>query len=175
MIVLVRSFGILAKIIHAGMYLWYVIRARKPRKVYNHADIYIKNMVSGALAKGVTNRTYHEAYIKDDKRRELLIYDMGLSIRQEGKLYNFCLSQSETPYEYINFLRHTIDIFFGKWKGPKGKKAEKRVYCIEYAAMGINKVFPGSIKKPWKINPIRFKEYCDERFGLPQKIRIQKS
>lgn len=171
MVILVRSFDALAKIIQAGMFTWFIVRGKKPRKVYNHAEIYVNGMVSGALAKGITNRSYKKAFL-DGKRRELLFYDMNLSNKQETKLYEFCLDQGGKPYEYINFLRHAIDIFFGKWKGPKGKKAEKRIYCIEYTAMGINEVIPGSIKKPWRINPIRFKEYCDKHFTLDRTVKI---
>lgn len=173
MVILVRSYDALAKIIQAGMWTWYIVRGKKPKKVFNHAEIYTMDLVSGALARGITNRSYQKAFA-DGKKRELLFYDMNLSIRQKDKLYKFCLDQGGKPYEYINFLRHTIDIFFGKWKGPKGEKAEKRVYCIEYAAMGINEVFPGSIKKPWRINPVEFKLYCDKHFKLSHMVKIKK-
>ena len=165
LIILVRSFDAIARTIHAGMLAWYIVRGKKPRKVYNHAEIYVNDLVSGALPNGVINRSYEKAF-EDGKKRELLFYDMDLDDEQKIKLYKFCLDQGGKGYEYINFVRHLIDIFFGKWKGPKGKKAEKRVYCIEYAAMGINEVIPGSIKKPWRINPIQFKKYCDKNFKL---------
>lgn len=165
MIILVRNFDVLAKIIHLGMLVWYIMKGKKPRKVFNHAEIYVNGMVSGALARGITNRSYKKAF-EDGKKRELLFYDMNLNEEQSNKLYEFCLNQGGKPYEYINFLRHLIDIFFGKWKGPKGKKAEKRVYCVEYCANGINEIFPNSIKRPWRINPVVFKKYCDSNFKL---------
>jgi len=173
MIILVRSFDVLAKIIHAGMAIWLIMRGKKLVKIYNHSEIYIMDMVSGALARGITNRSYKKAF-KDGKKRELLFYDMDLNDEQKDKLYKFCLDEGGKPYEYINFLRHTIDIFFGKWKGPTGEKAEKRLFCIEYAANGVNVVFPGSIKKPWRINPPVFKEFCDKHFELNRMVKITK-
>lgn len=180
MIILVFSQGVLAKVIQAGMYLWLAAHGRKKQKIYNHAEIYVMNIVSGALAKGIVNRSYHKAFVKDGKRRELLFYDMNLSIRQKCKLYNFVLDRGGTPYERMNFVWHGVRIlstfFTGTdiWLGLKRKAAKKRTFCIEHGADGVNIALPRSIKKPWRINPVEFKEYCDKNFGLPQEIKIPK-
>lgn len=171
MIILERSFGPIARAIHAGMFTWLVTRLRKPQKIYNHAEIYINDIVSGALAKGVTNRSYEEAF-GDGKRRELLFYDMNLNEEQETKLYEFCIQQEGKPYEYLNFAWHTVRIFSifftgtDIWIGKKRKAAMNRIYCIEHGANGVNVAFPKVIKRPWRMNPVEFKEFCDRNFTL---------
>ena len=81
----------------------------------------------------------------------------------------------------MNFGFHAIRIFSvfftgtDIWIGKKRKEAKKRTYCIEHGANGVNKVFPGSIKKPWRINPVEFKEYCDQKFELSRTVKIGKS
>ena len=171
MVILVRSFDALAKLIQAGMFTWYVVRGKKPRKVYNHAEIYVNGMVSGALARGITNRSYKKAF-EDGKKRELLFYEMNLNEDQTDDLYEFCLDRGGVPYEYMNFGWHAVRIFSvfftgtDVWLGRKRKKAKKRTYCIEHGADCVKVKFPKSIKRPWRINPVEFKKYCDEHFKL---------
>ena len=104
-IILVRSYDALAKIIQAGMYVWSIARGKKPQKVYNHAEIYVNGVVSGALALGVTNRSYDKAF-NDGKKRSLLFYSLDLNNKQAAKLRKFCLDQGGKGYEYINFINY---------------------------------------------------------------------
>lgn len=152
-IVMVKSYSALAKVIRFGMRVEQFMKREKRYVDLNHADILIDGMVSGAIAGGVANRTVNSSYINDGKKRELYIFKVKVPKGKKASLRDFCLDSDKKKYEVLNFLWHAIDILFHKWFGKKGNKATKRVYCIEYVAMGINKLYPGLISEPWLINP----------------------
>mgnify|MGYP001306962859 CR=1 FL=1 len=172
-VVIVRSYGLLARLIRFGMRLKLRKHNEKDTTV-NHADIVIDGMVSGAISSGVSNRTVNTAYIKDGKRRELYIFKVRTNRYRKQELRDFCLDCDNKKYEYLNFLWHAIHILRDKWFGPTGKKAANRVYCIEYVAMGLNKLYPNMIDKPWKLDPDDLFDLCKENFQLIEVINIPK-
>lgn len=172
-IIMVRSYSTLAKIIRFGMKLEMFFKNKKGI-TFNHSDILIDGMVSGAIAEGVANRTVNTAYLTDGKRRDLYIFKIKLSKKKKDILREFCLDSDNKKYEYLNFFWHALKIFRNKWFGKYGKQSEKRVYCIEYVALGLNKVFPNLIEKTWYVNPTDLYELCVKEFQLVETISIPK-
>lgn len=151
-IVMVKSYSMLSKIIRFGMRVEQLFNREKYIDL-NHSDILIDGMVSGAIAGGVANRTVNSSYLTDGKKRELYLFKVKVPKGKKIALRDFCLDSDNKKYEVLNFIWHGIDILFHKWFGKKGKSARKRVYCIEYTALAINKLYPNLIPEPWKINP----------------------
>lgn len=172
MIVLVRSDGLLPKMIHFGMWLFNIKTRRPTSIVYNHAEVFLPKygIVSGAIGKGISNRSWANAFYKDGKARSFIVYDLKLTEEQEEKLKNFCLEMEGTKYEVSNFWHHAKRIFTGNWTGKQEEESDKKLYCTEYAAKAINHIFPGMIEKPWQINPVEFKEFLDENFEKVKRI-----
>lgn len=172
-IIMVKSYGALAKVIRFGMRVEQLFKREKYVDL-NHADILIDGMVSGAIKGGVANRTVNNSYLTDGKKRELYVFKVAVPRGKKVVLRDFCLDSDNKKYEVLNFLWHAIDILFHKWKGKTGKAARKKVYCIEYAAMGINKLYPELIEKVWSINPNDLYKLlvADERFQLTEVIKV---
>lgn len=172
-IVMVKSYSVLSKIIRFGMRVEQFIKREKYVDL-NHADIIIDGMVSGAIAEGVANRTVNSSYLSDGKKRELYVFKVKVPKGKKASLRDFCLDSDNKKYEVLNFLWHAFEILFSKWFGKKGKAARKRVYCIEYAAMGINKLYPNLIKEPWLINPNDLYKLLisDDKFQLIEVIKV---
>lgn len=172
-VIITRSYGFLAKIIRFGMRVDMFLRNKKGVTV-NHADLLIDGMVSGAVATGVENRTVNSSYLSDGKRKDLYVFKVRINKNKKEELRDFCLDSDKKKYEYLNFLWHTIEILRHKWLGKRGKAAEKRVYCIEYVAMGLNKVFPGLVEQPWRINPTDLYDLCMDKFQLVEIVNVPK-
>lgn len=172
-IVMVKSYSVLSKIIRFGMRVEQLFKREKYVDL-NHADILIDGMVSGAIAGGVANRTVNSSYLSDGKKRELYLFKVKVPKGKKVVLRDFCLDSDNKRYEVLNFLWHAIDILFHKWFGKKGKAARKKVYCIEYAAMGINKLYPELVKEPWLINPNDLYKLLvsDNKFQLIEVIKV---
>lgn len=58
--------------------------------------------------------------------------------------------QGFTGYDYISLVWFQVILqATGKWKGEKGPKAQKKLYCSEYAALIYHQQFP----EWWKTTP----------------------
>lgn len=171
---MVRSYGWLAKVIRFGMKLEMFIKGKQKDVTLNHADLLIDGMVSGAIKGGVSNRTVNTAYLSDGKKRDLYVFKVKIPKGKKEILRDFCLNSDNKKYEYLNFFWHAIKILKHKWFGKKGKSSEKRVYCIEYVGLGINKIYPGLIEKTWLINPTDLYNICVNKFQLVEVINIPK-
>jgi hypothetical protein len=170
-VIMVRSYGVIAKIIRFGMKVKMFLKGESGDTV-NHADVLVDGMVSGSIAEGVTNRTVNTAYLNDGAKRELYVFKVRTNRYRKQDLHDFCLDCDNKKYEYLNFLWHAIYILKHKWFGKRGKKAENRVYCVEYVAMGLNKLFPGMIAEPWRIDPDDLFNICKKNFQLIEVINI---
>jgi len=172
-IVIVRSYGVLAKIIGFGMKVNMFLH-NKRGVVVNHADWLIDGMVSGAIGTGVENRTVNSSYLSDGKKRDLYVFKVRMNKAKKEELRDFCLDSDTKKYEYLNFVWHAINILKHKWLGKTGKVSEKRVYCIEYVALGLNKIFPGLVKETWSIMPTDLYALCMDKFQLTEVINVHK-
>lgn len=173
-VIMVRSYSILSKIIRFGMRTEMFMKGEKFID-FNHADLFIDGMVSGAIAEGVANRTVNTAYLNDGKKRDLYLFKVKLTKPKKEILRDFCLDSDNKKYEFLNFVWHALEILKHKWFGRRGKKAENRVYCIEYVAMGLNTIFPGLVETPWMANPNDLYKICSNKFQLTEVINIPKS
>lgn len=64
--------------------------------------------------------------------------------------HNIMAYQGFTGYDYTSLIWYQIILqATGKWKGQKGAKAQKKLYCSEYAALIYSNHFPGW----WKVTP----------------------
>jgi len=172
MVILIRSYGFLARLIHFGMWIFNIKTKRPTLPTYNHAEIWISDIVSGAIGKGISNRSFKNAFINDGKERDILLYDVCLTEQEAKELKAYTLDKEGTKYEISNFLNHARRILFGTWTGHTKEFSDKKLYCIEYVAKGLNHVFPELIDKPWEINPVEFKEFMDANFGKPIKLHL---
>ena len=172
-IIMVKSHNWLAKIIRFGMRLEQLLKREKYVDL-NHADILIDGMVSGAIKGGVANRTVNTSYLNDGKKRQLYLFKIKMPRGKKEIVRNFCLDSDDKRYEISNFFWHTLDILFHKWFGKTGIRSEKRVYCIEYAAMALNKIYPNLVQTPWEMNPNELYKLCinDPKFQLIEIIDI---
>lgn len=142
-IVLVRSYNITARVIHLGMFLWYVIRFKKPKFCYNHLEVKYGDMTSGAISEGVKSRNFSQ-YLKDLGKYKLKIYNVYLTDRQYNKAMEYLKEAEDTEYEFENFFWHALKIFTDKWYGSKDTS---ELYCYEHGIECLNAT------GKYKINP----------------------
>lgn len=158
---IIRTKNFTARAIHLGMWLYAVLRFKKPTKSYNHSEIGYKsilggNMTSGAVAEGVRTIKWKD-YLKAHSKIEFLEYKILLKPHEwlRGKEY---LGRAEgTKYEYENFWHHTIKIFTGIWKGSN---RATELYCYEHVIRFLNAT--GVYNIDTNMNPYQFKIYADE-------------
>lgn len=158
-IVLIRNYKLTSLLIHAGMFLYCILRLKKPVVTYNHLEIEVGGYSYGAIAEGVRGRTIEKAAksFGRHKRKEYIFN------ADEWRL-NFELhKQINKPYQFRNFLQHAIDIFCDQWFGYRRKKALDKIYCYELGFYILNSM--GILESAWwKINPYNAKKLLDEKF-----------
>lgn len=133
-IILIRSYNLSARIIHIGMFLWYILRFKKPIKCYNHCEVKYGDSTSGAISKGVKTRNYEE-YLKDLKKYKLLTYDLDLTKKEYENGLKYLEEAEGKKYEFENFLFHAFKIFSDKWYGDT---SASELYCYEHVIRFLN-------------------------------------
>lgn len=133
-VVLVRSYNITAKIIHVGMFLWYVLRFKKPKYCYNHAEIKYGDMTSGAISEGVKSRNF-EQYLKDLGKYKLKKYTVELTKKEYERGMEYIKEAENTDYEFKNFFYHALKIFTDNWYGSTDSS---ELYCYEHVIRFLN-------------------------------------
>jgi len=154
-ITIVRTYNFTAEAIHLGMWLWCVLRFKKPRKSYNHCEVRHGKLTSGAIAKGVVTRLW-DSYIHN-KKIKWIDYELDLTEREWMKGQDYLIRARGTKYEFENFWHHTLKIFSGKWKGSN---RATRLYCYEHGIRFLNAT--GKYNLDTNMNPYQFKIYADE-------------
>lgn len=156
-ITIIRTKNITARLIHLGMWLWAVLRFKKPTKSYNHCEVRYGEMTSGAIADGVKTRPW-AYYLFEHRKKYFDWIDYELNLTEEewkrGKEY---LDKVEgTPYEFENFWFHAIYIFTGKWLGST---TNKKLYCYEHGIRFINAA--KGLNLDTNMNPYQFRIWAD--------------
>ena len=141
-IYLVRSSSLLARAIQFWMKV-YVNRNRKVTDfIPNHAatviDIWGVKMVAEANAKGIEAKYTAEEYIKKNK---IAVMRINEEVAEDWSKYASQYFIIPHRYDIFNFVYQMIMILTGKWVGPKGHKAERRIYCSEYVAILLDKCY----------------------------------
>lgn len=153
---LIRTTNFSARLIHLGMWLWAVLRFKKPKKIYNHFEIgYDGLMSSGAVADGVENRLFAD-YLKEHDVEDYVEYPISLSDDKYKVALEYIRRSEGIKYEYSNFLWHTVKIFTGLWLG---NKTNRKLFCYEYGIRFLNYVKSYGLD-PY-MNPYEFKDWAD--------------
>jgi len=155
---LIRTHNFSARLIHIGMWLWAVIRLRKPQLTYNHCEVGSADVTSGAIAEGVKTRMW-VAYVAEHKGKYFKFIEYRVKLKpHEWNRGRYYLAKAEgTKYEYSNFIWHTIKIVIGKWIG---NRTDKKLFCYEHGIRFLNAT--GRYNLNPYLNPYEFKTWADK-------------
>jgi len=150
----------LARAIKFFMNIFRIILKLPRRKLYNHAfliiDVWGNLYVAEALAKGITIRPWKSSPYNGSNRIKMLRLKDELNKKEKEEISKYCISFALEPtrYDIFNFFFQILLILFGRWYGPSGEEAKKRLYCSEAVATWINEIRPGIFEKPEATNPL---------------------
>lgn len=172
-VVLIRTHNLSARLIHLGMFLWAILRFKKPKYIYNHVEIVYRDKKGNLMTVGAVSPTVRimkwEDYVEEHEGR-FFKYKAYEIFPQRFTLHsskfrnarilalNFLMTQLGKKYEYANFFYHAVRIFTGKWYGSR---TTRRQYCLELAIRTINK--SPLINLPVFISPYEFQEFLDKK------------
>jgi len=120
-------------------------------------DMWGQIYVAEAEAKGITVRPFAEVYGHKLDKIKILTPKKSYSKAEQEKISKEAIKDSLEPHRYDYFgLLYQIKYVLsnGAWVGPKGDKAERRLYCTEAVATWANKVRPGTFSQEEASNPI---------------------
>lgn len=162
------------KFISRGIQFWmrlYALRFNRVwRKPVNHADIVHKCKVWGSQKEGFIQQTQDEAWSK--KAIKLFVFE--LDPRFSSEEIDHVLARYEyRRYDFKNFIDFIVKFFTGKWRGKKGKAAEKALYCIESVHMvmeeiGIVPILEGA----WDNDPEESRQWAIDNLTFVESIDI---
>ena len=155
-VVLVRSYNFTARVIHLGMFLWYVLRFKNPKYCYNHCEIKYGNLTSGAISKGVKTRDFKE-YLEDLKKYKLKCYEIELTDEEYEYGMGYLKEAENTKYEFKNFLWHAFKIFTDRWYGDT---CASELYCYEHVIRFLNRT------GKYQINPFLNPVEAEKLFNI---------
>jgi hypothetical protein len=139
---------------------------------YSHAamivDMWGRLYVAEALKDGITLAPLDDTYLNklqtDTVNIRVLTPKKAYSKTEQEEVSKIAAAFALTPtrYDFLNLwyqikmIQETTktDENGEKWIGPKGNRAEKRLYCTEAVATWANRVRPDTFKAPWATNPV---------------------
>ncbi len=147
---------------------WFMKVYKKKKKLdpdiplYHHNGIIIevwgKFFIAEAVKEGFKIHSMDEAYSEAtwENRIDIIRPNMPLSSYEKEILCRIAtkFNMKITRYDFLNFFFQIWLIYTGKWIGPRGEKAENRVYCSEAVATIYNYVRAGCFENPAATNPI---------------------
>lgn len=142
----------LARLIQFGMFLYQILRGKKPIKSPNHTEILIRGIDNqfaysyGARASGVFPLPL-EKTANLGKRKG---FKIPVDEETYKKVLSYCIQTTGAKYEFSNFKYQIRKIFTGKWGG---QDKPKKFYCIEHTSHVLNIIKPGFIEEPRSMNP----------------------
>lgn len=162
---LVDGKGFIAKSIKFFMNIGRKSRGLPRRRLYNHAfmviDVWGITHVAEALVKGITVRPLIKSpYVNNGAIKEnvkILTPRKKYTEMEKKKVSKIAelYALNPTRYDFMNFwYQARMIISGGKWRGPTGKKATRRLYCTEAVATWANVVRPNTFKNPAATNPL---------------------
>ena len=159
---LIRTHNFSARLIHVGMWLWAVLRFKKPVRTYNHCEIGYSEHTSGAIAGGVKTRLWKD-YVKEHERRyfDFVQYRIVLKPHEWDRGRYYLAKAEGTKYEYSNFLWHLVKIVTGAWKGDR---SAKKLFCYEHCIRFLNAT--GRYHIDPYLNPCQFKRWADRNLKI---------
>lgn len=154
-IAIIRTKNISAKIIHLGGLVESLIRLKKSEKIYNHTEVIIGDITTGAIDSGVKSRNWL-VYWHKVQPAEKIEYLIDMNESEKKKAYSFIDEYQDVKYEYSMFLFHGIKIFWNKWFGSKSNKS---FFCYEFMIKFLN-CTKGYNIDPY-LSPSEFKKWAD--------------
>ncbi len=139
------------------------------RKLFNHAamiiEVWDKLYVAEANKDGIEVNPFEKAYGRKLKKIKVISPKKAYTKFEKKQISKIASTYAFNPtrYDFFNFLFQIKmvmstsvkdDTVTKKWSGPKGKKAENRLYCTEAVATWANKVRPNTFSEPWTVNPL---------------------
>lgn len=125
-------------------------------ELFNHVSVIVELWgtlwVAEAAEKGIQIVPLSDLYNQYIKVKR---FNNPLTQEEKESVSKYAVKYALNPhrYDFFNFIFQAIMIARGKWSGPKGKKAEKRIYCSEFAAMCM-KYIRNSFKNTYDKNPL---------------------
>ena len=155
---IIRTHNFSARLIHVGMWLWAILRFKKPQITYNHCEIYYDGKSSGAIAEGVKTRDWEEV-LNEHKGKyfSYIQYKLKLKPYEWDRAKEYLNKVEGTKYEYSNFIWHTVKIVLWKWVG---NKTDKKLFCYEHCIRFLNATTKYNIN-PY-LNPYEFRLWADK-------------
>lgn len=144
-VIFVAGHGFLAKSIQWFMKIYRKKRGLPEAKVYNHVatvvNLWGEKYIAESAAKGVQIIPWADDYVR---RQDCLVKDWvdPFDEIEKREWSELAIKYALKPHKYdkLNFWYNMKSILLGKWTGPTGEKAEKKVYCSEYVAILMDKV-----------------------------------
>lgn len=141
-IYLVKGTSWLARAIQFWMRVYLKRTGTTTDFIPNHAatviDVWGVAMVAEANAKGVEARYTADEYIKKNK---IVVMRVNQEVDADWSKYASQYFAIPHRYDVLNFIYQMLMILTGKWYGPTGHKAERRIYCSEYVAILLDKCY----------------------------------
>lgn len=152
-VVVEHTHNFTARLIQFWMIIDALVHGKRPTFTYNHALIEHSGWVWEAIDKGVVRRSLEEHYTEKKYRNGYKSneYKLKLNAVELSRTLTYLKGQEGKPYEYANFIFHVIKTF----KGWKGSKTDKKLYCYELVIRAINA--SGKYKLDPFLNPSEFK------------------
>ena len=138
------------------------INGYKYEQLYHHAALVVWDRgqlrIAEAVGRGWQVRPPLEAYSLEEFHERVDVFRPSIdwSSQEVIRLSDLAIDYSEkiTRYDYANFLFQMYWIRHGVWLGPKGAKAEGRLYCSEGVATIFHKLRADLCDEPWRYNPM---------------------
>lgn len=154
--------------------LFFMDRYRKKlgldkRVLFNHAATIInykgQKYVAEANEKGIEINPFVKRYSYRLNKIKIITPKKPYSSSEKNKISDVAIQDAFNPtrYDFLNIFYQIKMIFstkikdgkvIKKWKGPRGTKAEERLYCTEAVATWANDVRPNTFDNQFANNPL---------------------
>lgn len=159
-IILVRNAAWLSRMIRKFMNGYRKRQGLPKRELWSHAamviDVWGHKYVAEAQKEGIIVRDLKDAYGNSVDRIKVRSPKKAYTKKEKELVTKSALADVMDPtrYDYFGLLHQIFYVTTGKWIGPKGDKADRRLYCTEAVANWANKVRPNTFPKEYSINPL---------------------
>lgn len=160
---LVKNKGFLPKAIRFFMNIYRKKLGLEPRPLYNHVftvvEVWGSLFAAEAMADGYNIRPINvylnlDGTLKKGVKVKVPKRDYNKTEREYISKSAALFAFNPTRYDYFALLHQLKYSLTLAWKGKKGIKAQKRLYCSEAHATLANQVRPKTFKEPATVNPI---------------------
>jgi hypothetical protein len=153
-----------------GKWIEYFMKlARKKRglivpkgRVASHAGMLVSMWgelcIAEAWADGISITPFKDVYDVKFNRIKVITPKKPYSTEEQDKVSRAAAQSmnDKVKYDFFGLMYQIRYVLSGgkKWDGPKGDRAEHRLYCTEAVAMWANKVRPKTFDMEYAANPL---------------------